>query len=1144
MQRLTTLLAAGIMAASAAAQGVMVTNKQVPTYYKGITALSFGNRAITVDGRTIDAEELVPFPAGTYVPGEEIRLDFNSKASSQTIRIVSPYVWMATEVPAGFKLSQAYGTAGVQEITVSVDDNATDHSFAGTLTLIGGTGTLYSISLTQLGAQDPQNPYVYMPDERFERFVLANYDKNHDGLLSKADEALAITSLNVSDLELESVVGVEQMKNIEEFDCSYNNISGTISFADLTHLKTLRVQHNLMTTLDVAGCSALEELWAHDCYTSSDYSKANRPFRNIILKGCAALSFLHIEDNHLDALDLSDCAALDYLKATDNCFPSLDVTHCPKLRILQCRKNDNLTGLLDLTHCPVLEELWASETNLEGVKASNNAALNYIDVHATALSALDVSGCKALRKLYAHNTGIRSLDLSASTNLELLWIKFDQMQELDLTHCPNLTELQAGGNTLQTLDLSKCAELRTLEVNNNQLLHLDLSGCTALETLQANHNLLTNLDLASCSALKQIDVLGNRLTSLNVNACPALTTIQASENELASVACEKCSELYYFYAEDNQLTAIDLTKNKQLTEIALGKNRLQTALIAGLSSVGELELFDNQLTAIDLTGLVSVQELYIQNNPTLARLETRPLVSMRQLDCRGTGVKMLDLSPNPAMAFLFATECPALKTVYILEGADYSALSVDEGVEIIEKQPDQIVPEPDDETHWSYGEGCTDFVPITSMADFDKNAAYLIASPDGKGTADVASNVVENSYYPKCISVTTAEDGSIAKTANPDLMDFIWRIIPKVGDDGLTHYMLYQEYINHGNYAVSQQGNGDFNNPYSHDGSEGRLWFDTQAEVDALTNGSQYWSLTFDAEGNAVFTSEYTGRKGVTMGYCPEHNWLCLGFSYAPHRAIRLYKLAKKDDPAVDPEPEEPLQNPRIGDFYYSDGTWSTALSTSKTPIGIVFRVGCATEYGDNISYYRQKDGKTRFEEIHGYVVALQDAGADGCWWSSFNDDKGCGCSTSTEDFRGYSNTKSIVATADAKGGLTASNSSFPAAYYATAGYEAVCPAPEKTSGWFLPSAFQMAYIWNRVWFDEDGSGRACLENSFKQLGDAATPLYRNDAEYWTSTEQVNSYGNSNYAYYFDFSANNFYNGTISHYRKNTSMLVRSILTF
>lgn len=1142
MKRLTTLITAAVIASAASAQGVMITKNNNPTFYKDVNTLVFGNRAVTLNGTTVEADEVVPFPAETIVPGETLRLDFLSKASSRTIRIMSPYVWMATSVPEGFTLSHNYGTAGLQDITISVDDNPTATSFAGTLTLIGGTGTLITIELSQMGAQDPANPYVYMPDSNFERFVLANYDKNRDGLLSKDDEALKIKSLNVSDLYLESIVGVEKMLNLEELDCSYNNIEGTLSVAGLTHLKTLRAQHNLMTTLDASGCSALEELWAHDCYTSSDYSKKNRPFHNIILKGCAALSFLHIEDNHLDALDLSDCASLDFLKATDNCFPSLDVTHCPKLRILQCRKNDDLVGQLDLTACPDLEELWASETKLEGVDASKNSKLNYIDVHATNLTRLDVKGCAALRKLYAHNTGIRTLDLTASKNLELLWVKFDQMQELDLRNCPNLVELQAGYNVLQTLDLSNCKALRTLELNNNQLLSLNITGCSALESLQANHNLLTRLDLSQNTALRQIDVLGNRLTALDVNACSALTTLQASENELETLVCDRCPDLYYLYAEKNRLATIDLSHNTQLAEVALGFNRLESVNIKGLSSVGELELNDNLLREVDFTGLVSVQELYIQNNPTLAKLETRPLQSLRQLDCRNTGIgAYIDLSPNPAMAFLFATECPNLKVVYILEGADYSAISVDEGVEIYEKQPDQVVPDVDEETHWSYGEGCTDFVPMASLADFDKNAAYIIASPDGKGNAAVITNVVENSYYPKAFSLTTAADGSFSRDANADLMDYIWRLIPKVGDDGQTHYLLYHEYINKGNYAVSQQGSGDFNNPYSHDGSEGRLWFDTQAEVDGISNGSQYWDLSFDASGNAVLTSCYTGRKGVTMGYCPEHNWLCLGFSDAPHRAIRLYKLTTKGDVVV---PDEPQQNPRIGDFYYSDGTWSTALNKAKTPIGIVFRVGCATEYGDNISYYRQKDGKTRFSEIRGYVVALQDASDEGCWWSSFNDDKGCGCSTSTEDFRGYSNTKSIIATADANGGLTNKTSSFPACYYATTGYEALCPAPAKSSGWYLPSAFQMAYIWNRVWFDEDGSGRACLENSFKQLDKDATPLYRNDAEYWTSTEQVNSYGNSNYAYYFDFSANNYYNGTISHYRKNTNMLVRSILTF
>lgn len=267
MKRLTMLIASLAVASAASAQGVMVTKNNVPTFFKGVTAMTFGQRSVTIDGTTVEADEVAPFSAETLIPGESLRLDFQSKAASRTVRIMAPYVWMAASVPEGFTLSQNYGTAGYQEITISVADNPTDRSFEGTLTLMGGTGALCTIELSQIGAQDPKNPYVYMPDATFERFVLANFDKNHDGLLGKADEALAIKSLNVSDFELESILGVEQMKNLEELDCSYNNIKGTLSVAGLTHLKSLHAEHNLMTDLDASGCSALEELWAHDCYT-------------------------------------------------------------------------------------------------------------------------------------------------------------------------------------------------------------------------------------------------------------------------------------------------------------------------------------------------------------------------------------------------------------------------------------------------------------------------------------------------------------------------------------------------------------------------------------------------------------------------------------------------------------------------------------------------------------------------------------------------------------------------------------------------------------------------------------------------------------------------------------------------------------
>lgn len=240
----------------------------------------------------------------------------------------------------------------------------------------------------------------------------------------------------------------------------------------------------------------------------------------------------------------------------------------------------------------------------------------------------------------------------------------------------------------------------------------------------------------------------------------------------------------------------------------------------------------------------------------------------------------------------------------------------------------------------------------------------------------------------------------------------------------------------------------------------------------------------------------------------------------------------------VEPEPE--VVAPKIGDFYYSDGTWSTALNSAKTPIGIVFRCGEATDAKDHKAYYNYKDGTTPMEEFHGYVIALNDASEDGVWWSTWNDDGGAGCSVKTDDFLGYTNTLSIKAKA---GTLTDKN--YAAAYYATTVQENAAPAPEKSSGWFLPSVGQMQYLWDRVYFDEDESGRACVEKSLKELGeDVATPMYVRGSEYWTSTEKVDSYGISNFAYYFCFDSSMFQPGFLSDYRKNTNFRVRAVLVF
>lgn len=238
---------------------------------------------------------------------------------------------------------------------------------------------------------------------------------------------------------------------------------------------------------------------------------------------------------------------------------------------------------------------------------------------------------------------------------------------------------------------------------------------------------------------------------------------------------------------------------------------------------------------------------------------------------------------------------------------------------------------------------------------------------------------------------------------------------------------------------------------------------------------------------------------------------------------------------------------PAVGDYYYSDGSWSTEIQEGKTPIGVVFYIGCATEMGDNKAYYKVKDGKTAMSEFHGYVVALKDATpAGGVQWSFYNSwADPCGISTETDDFLGYTNTLAIRSHADQIGvGFSKENTSYPAAWYATEGFESVCPAPEQSSGWFLPSAGQLMYIWNNAYFNPTNNLKGWVENSLRNLGDLAAEMYDVESEYWASNEQVDSFGTSVRAYYVSFDSSQFQPGFVSWLNKDWELRVRSVLVF
>lgn len=221
-----------------------------------------------------------------------------------------------------------------------------------------------------------------------------------------------------------------------------------------------------------------------------------------------------------------------------------------------------------------------------------------------------------------------------------------------------------------------------------------------------------------------------------------------------------------------------------------------------------------------------------------------------------------------------------------------------------------------------------------------------------------------------------------------------------------------------------------------------------------------------------------------------------------------------------------------IGDFYYSDGNICPG-DASNPPlegcIGIVMKVGRDSEstWEDDCTY-KLKDGITEMNTVHGYVLALHDANnGETCEWGSYGTQveyEGMMNRDQNTGFYGYKNTQAVILFAKSK--VWNLQDTFPAVYWGTNGYEDSHPAPENSSGWFLPSAGQCQYWLNN---------RDELLESVKKVTGEDSYGWKN--WYWSSSEI--SYNPTGYAWYA-----NFFYGYVYNYRKYYSSYVRACLAF
>ena len=234
-----------------------------------------------------------------------------------------------------------------------------------------------------------------------------------------------------------------------------------------------------------------------------------------------------------------------------------------------------------------------------------------------------------------------------------------------------------------------------------------------------------------------------------------------------------------------------------------------------------------------------------------------------------------------------------------------------------------------------------------------------------------------------------------------------------------------------------------------------------------------------------------------------------------PGEATITAKAGKATDECVVTVTAAPLG---VGDYYYSDGSWSQSLDPTRTPIGIVFHVGDITEYDPALKAEHPNC-------IHGLVVALDEVSSMP-WqrnYKDYNDTVGRWVELNTEYETittgyelgdnlnrpmGYNNTKAIEAFNAAPG----YEDWTVTAVEWVVDYRTKVAAPETSSDWYLGSSKEMSMLvsgdYNQNIWDIRDAGIS-IQN--KKLINEKIAMIEGATEigvtipvmmfYWTSTE-------------------------------------------
>lgn len=465
---------------------------------------------------------------------------------------------------------------------------------------------------------DPNDP-VHIPDANFKAALVGDnsINTNEDTEISFGEAEAYNGIIDVENLEINDLTGIEAFVNITQLDANRNNLT-SVDISQNTALTHLFLWSNNLQSIDLSNNSGITNL-----------NLNNNPLGDLDVSMQSGLFTLQCGTCDLNALDLSNNTGVQHLIIPSNNLTTLDLSTNPLIFNVILDNN----SIVDLT----LPET----STMKVLRATNNS-----------ISSLDLAGHGAIETLSLFNNDLNSLNLQNGTN--------DIIVSFDISSNPNLTCV-AVDDPAYSRDNWENVDLQTqFRVDCDPNAFIVFPDANFKAALVAHDPVIdTNGDMEISygeaeAFVDAMDVASAGITDMTgIEYFTEITSLSFGANDVVSLDVSNNLKLTAVSGGSLfELASLDLGANQVITYVGLARTKLTSLDLTAYSSLTRISLnYNNLLTDLNVTGLTNLETLTSQFG-VLTSIDVSTNTALTWLELTGNGITSLDITGHPDLIFL------------------------------------------------------------------------------------------------------------------------------------------------------------------------------------------------------------------------------------------------------------------------------------------------------------------------------------------------------------------------------------------------------------------------------------------------------------------------------------------------------------